>query len=91
MCSHSDKDLTGLVFKKRNQSMIQAQKILIERDTQGHYVATLPGLAGGQTQARSLKMLMARIQELTARAPEAALQEVTSASPDRESGQVSSA
>jgi predicted RNase H-like HicB family nuclease len=43
--------------------MIQAHKVVIEPDTQGGYVATLPGLAGHRTQARSLKMLMERIRE----------------------------
>jgi predicted RNase H-like HicB family nuclease len=52
--------------------MIQSQKVLIERDTQGGYVATFPGLRGYQAQARSLKALMDRIQETIALPPEAA-------------------
>jgi predicted RNase H-like HicB family nuclease len=52
--------------------MIQSQKVLIERDTEGGYVATFPGLRGYQAQARSLKILMERIQEATALSPEAA-------------------
>ena len=50
--------------------MIQAQKVVIERDTQGGYVATFPGLADWQAQARSLKILMGCIQEAMARFPE---------------------
>jgi predicted RNase H-like HicB family nuclease len=50
--------------------MIQTHKVVIERDTQGGYVATFPGLADCQAQARSLKMLMGRIQETMALFPE---------------------
>jgi predicted RNase H-like HicB family nuclease len=50
--------------------MIQAHKVVIERDTQGGYVATFPGLMGRQAQARSLKTLMERIREATAISPE---------------------
>jgi len=46
--------------------MIQAHKFVIERDTQGGYVATFPGLMGRQAQARSLKALMERIREVMA-------------------------
>lgn len=50
--------------------MIQAHKVVIERDTQGEYVATFPGLMGRQTRARSLKTLMERIGEAMALSPE---------------------
>jgi predicted RNase H-like HicB family nuclease len=50
--------------------MIQSHKVLIERDTEGGYVATFPGLRGYQAQARSLKMLMERIREVMALSPE---------------------
>jgi predicted RNase H-like HicB family nuclease len=71
-CSRADEDLTGLVFKERWNPMIQSHKVLIERDIQGGYVATFPGLRGYQAQARSLKMLMERIQEAIALFPEVA-------------------
>jgi predicted RNase H-like HicB family nuclease len=52
------------------ETMTQAYKVVIERDTQGGYVATFPDLVGCQAQARSLKTLMERIQEAMALSPE---------------------
>ena len=37
--------------------------VLIERDPEGYYVATVPALHGCHTQARSLDDLMRRIRE----------------------------
>ena len=37
--------------------------VLIERDSEGYYVATVPGLHGCHTQARSLDDLMERVRE----------------------------
>ena len=37
--------------------------VLVERDAEGHFVASVPALPGCHTQARSLDDLMARIQE----------------------------
>ena len=37
--------------------------VVIERDAEGYYVATVPALQGCHTQARSLDKLMQRIQE----------------------------
>jgi predicted RNase H-like HicB family nuclease len=37
--------------------------VLIERDTEGYYVATVPALRGCHTQARSLDDLMERVRE----------------------------
>ena len=37
--------------------------VIIERDAEGYYVATVPELAGCHTQARSLDTLMKRIRE----------------------------
>lgn len=37
--------------------------VLIERDTEGYYVASVPMLQGCHTQAKSLDTLMTRIQE----------------------------
>jgi len=37
--------------------------ILIERDSEGYYVATVPALRGCRTQARSLDQLMEQVRE----------------------------
>jgi predicted RNase H-like HicB family nuclease len=37
--------------------------VIIERDSEGWYVATVPELPGCHTQARSFDKLMARIRE----------------------------
>ena len=37
--------------------------VLIERDSEGWYVATVPALRGCHTQARSLDKLMVRVKE----------------------------
>jgi len=37
--------------------------VIIERDAEGFYVATVPGLRGCHTQARSLDELMGRVKE----------------------------
>ena len=37
--------------------------VLVERDRDGFYVATVPSLKGFHTQARSLEELMERIRE----------------------------
>ena len=37
--------------------------VIIERDTEGYYVATVPGLRGCHTQARSLDELVNRVKE----------------------------
>jgi predicted RNase H-like HicB family nuclease len=37
--------------------------VLIERDEEGYYVASVPSLPGCHTQARSLEQLMERIKE----------------------------
>ncbi len=37
--------------------------VLIERDAEGYYVATVPALRGCHTQAQSLDQLMDRIRE----------------------------
>ena len=40
--------------------------VVIERDAEGYYVATVPALAGCHTQARSLDELMERVKEAVA-------------------------
>ena len=37
--------------------------VIIERDSEGYYVASVPALQGCHTQARSLDQLMERIRE----------------------------
>ena len=37
--------------------------VIIERDSEGYYVATVPELRGCHTQAKSLDTLMKRIRE----------------------------
>ena len=37
--------------------------VIIERDTEGYYVATVPELRGCHTQAKSLDALMKRVRE----------------------------
>ena len=43
--------------------MAKEYDIVIERDTAGNLIASVPGLAGCHTQARSLDELMVRIKE----------------------------
>lgn len=43
--------------------MRQGFDVIIERDEDGYYVATVPQLPGCHTQARSLRTLMKRLKE----------------------------
>ena len=43
--------------------MIREFDVVVERDTDGFYVASVPALRGCHTQAMSLDELMSRIQE----------------------------
>ncbi|MEK7275684.1 MAG: type II toxin-antitoxin system HicB family antitoxin [Candidatus Desantisbacteria bacterium] len=43
--------------------MARAFNVVIERDSEGYYVASVPELQGCYTQAKSLDTLMKRIQE----------------------------
>lgn len=43
--------------------MTREFSVIIERDVDGFYVATVPGLRGCHTQARSLDDLMGRVKE----------------------------
>ena len=43
--------------------MARAFNVIIERDEQGYYVASVPELRGCHTQAKSLDALMKRVQE----------------------------
>jgi len=40
--------------------------VIVERDEDGYYVASVPALAGCHTQARSLDELIQRVQEAVA-------------------------
>jgi len=40
--------------------------VIIERDEDGYYVASVPGLPGCHTQARNLDTLMKRVREVVA-------------------------
>jgi predicted RNase H-like HicB family nuclease len=40
--------------------------VIVERDEDGYYVASVPALAGCHTQARSLDELMLRVEEAIA-------------------------
>jgi predicted RNase H-like HicB family nuclease len=40
--------------------------VIVERDEEGYYVASVPALAGCHTQARSLDELVERVQEAIA-------------------------
>jgi len=43
--------------------MIREFNVVIERDAEGYYVASVPELRGCHTQARSLDKLLSRIRE----------------------------
>jgi predicted RNase H-like HicB family nuclease len=43
--------------------MTQAFNVIIERDSEGYYVASVPELRGCHTQAKSLDTLMKRVRE----------------------------
>ena len=43
--------------------MTRASDVVVEKDTDGYYVATVPALPRCHTQAKSLDVLMERIQE----------------------------
>ena len=43
--------------------MAREFSVIIERDTDGYYVASVPALRGCHTQARSLDEVMSRVRE----------------------------
>jgi len=43
--------------------MTKSFDVVVERDADGYYVASVPGLHGCHTQARSLDDLMERVRE----------------------------
>jgi len=46
--------------------MARAFNVIIERDAEGYYVASVPELSGCHTQAKSLGTLIKRIREAIA-------------------------
>jgi len=52
--------------------MLREFTVIVKRDGDGYYVASVPALAGCHTQARSLDALVARVQEAIAVCLEAA-------------------
>ena len=46
--------------------MTRQFSVVVERDAEGFYVATVPALPGCHTQARSLDQLMERVREAIA-------------------------
>jgi predicted RNase H-like HicB family nuclease len=57
--------------------MAKAFDVIIERDEEGYYVATVPELPGCHTQAKSLDKLMKRIREAIELSLEAKGEEAT--------------
>ena len=47
----------------KRQRKIKEFNVLIERDAEGFFVATVPALRGCHTQAKSLDKLMERVRE----------------------------
>jgi len=43
--------------------MLKELSVIIEKDSDGYFVASVPSLRGCHTQAKSLDILMERIQE----------------------------
>ena len=44
--------------------MVREFDVVVERDEEGYFVASVPSLQGCHTQARSLDELMERVQEV---------------------------
>jgi predicted RNase H-like HicB family nuclease len=44
--------------------MVMDFDVVVERDAEGYYVASVPALQGCHTQAQSLDKLMKRVQEV---------------------------
>jgi len=55
--------VTRLYMRHMRKSKKREFSVIVERDEEGYYVATVPELAGCHTQARSLDKLIERIRE----------------------------
>ena len=58
----TDRDFAR-VRRRARAPMPREFSVIIERDTEGYYVASIPALRGCRTQATSLDELMTRIRE----------------------------
>jgi predicted RNase H-like HicB family nuclease len=54
------------LIREGHEVMRRDFTVIVERDEDGYYVASVPALAGCHTQARSLDDLMQRVQEAIA-------------------------
>ena len=52
-----------IILKKRGDKMNREFSVVIEKDEDGFFVASVPMLKGCHTQAKSLDVLMKRIKE----------------------------
>jgi len=57
--------------------MARAFNVIVELDSEGYYVASVPELRGCHTQAKSLDVLMERIQEAIELCLEVEQEEIT--------------
>lgn len=53
-------------WSRREKTMKQEFNVIIERDADGYFVGSVPSLRGCHTQAKSLDVLVRRIQEAIA-------------------------
>lgn len=53
----------AVLERNYNNPVTRDFNVLIERDSAGYYVATVPSLKGCHTQAKSLDKLMERVKE----------------------------
>jgi predicted RNase H-like HicB family nuclease len=56
-------EILGVESSAEGHPMAREFSVLIERDAEGYYVASVPALRGCQTQATSLDDLMVRVRE----------------------------
>ena len=52
-----------MLNKWRAMNMVKEFSVVIERDEDGYFVASVPALRGCHTQAKSLDVLMKRVRE----------------------------
>jgi predicted RNase H-like HicB family nuclease len=59
----SELEILGVESPPEGHPMAREFSVIIERDAEGYYMASVPGLRGCHTQATSLDELMARVRE----------------------------